>query len=45
VPIRIVDLADHLASAGFPAGHPPMGGFPRGSGPGSRGDIRQPLPD
>ena len=27
VPIRLADLAGHPASAGFPAGHPPMGAF------------------
>ncbi len=27
VPIRLADLASHPASAGFPAGHPPMGAF------------------
>jgi signal transduction histidine kinase len=27
VPIRLADLAAHPASAGFPAGHPPMGAF------------------
>src|SRR5579859_1609259 len=27
VPIRLPDLAAHRASAGFPAGHPPMGAF------------------
>jgi signal transduction histidine kinase len=27
IPIRIADLTDHPASAGFPAGHPPMGAF------------------
>jgi signal transduction histidine kinase len=27
VPIRIGELAEHPASAGFPAGHPPMGAF------------------
>ena len=27
VPIRLADLSDHPASAGFPPGHPPMGSF------------------
>ncbi len=27
VPIRLTDLGAHLASAGFPEGHPPMGAF------------------
>jgi signal transduction histidine kinase len=27
VPIRLAELAAHPASAGFPAGHPPMGAF------------------
>jgi len=27
VPIRLADLSAHLAAAGFPAGHPPMGSF------------------
>src|SRR6202050_4108391 len=27
VPIRLADLTAHPASAGFPPGHPPMGGF------------------
>ena len=27
VPIRLVDLSAHPASAGFPPGHPPMGSF------------------
>jgi GAF domain-containing protein len=27
VPIRLADLTGHPASAGFPAGHPPMGAF------------------
>lgn len=27
VPIRIDDIAQHPAAAGFPAGHPPMGSF------------------
>jgi signal transduction histidine kinase len=26
-PLRLADIADHAASSGFPAGHPPMRGF------------------
>ena len=44
-PLRLADISTHPESSGFPHGHPGDAELPRGSGPGPRPGVRQPVPD